>query len=128
MSHTPATSAIIVKKDGSGETAPPMKQPQAENYLANLLTKDRHANLKQAMNDVFTGKGKASSDLKFAAQPVLHASSGNGQKSVTLFFYMFGVTAKIFAMGEHVDSSSYSVSVYGQRGTSFQQGRTISLS
>jgi hypothetical protein len=126
MPHTPATAVTIVKKDGGGE-AGPMQQPQAESYLGNLLNKDCLANLKQAMNDVFSGKGKASGAHTFAGQPVLHASSGNGQKSVTLFYYMFGSTGKIFAMGEHEGSSSYSVSYYGQRGTSFQHGRTIAL-
>lgn len=79
------------------------------------------------MNDVFSGKGRASGAYTFAGQPVLHASSGNGQKRATLFYYMFGVTAKIFAMGEHDGSSSYTVSAYGQRGTNFQKGRTIAL-
>ncbi len=126
MPHTPASMAIIVKKDGGGETNA-MKQAQAETYLANLLTADRVANLKQAMNDVFSGKGKATSAYTFAGQPVLHASSGNMQKSTTLFFYMFGTTAKIFAMGKHETSTTYAVSDYGQRGTDFQLGRTISL-
>lgn len=40
---------------------------------------------------------------------------------------MSGVNAKIFAMGQHSTSSSYSVSEYGQRGTTFQRGRTIVL-
>lgn len=126
MPHTPASMAIIVKKDGEGETTA-MMQAQAEKYLANLLTPDRVANLKQAMNDVFGGRGKASGAHTFAGQPVLHASSGNMQKSVTLFFYMSGVNAKIFAMGQHKTSSSYSVTEYGQRGTDFQLGKTISL-
>ena len=126
MAHTPANMAIIVKKDGEGETTG-MLQAQAEKYLGNLLTPDRVANLKQAMNDVFGGRGKASGAYKFATQPVLHASSGNMQKSVTLFFYMSGANAKIFAMGQHKTSSSYSITEYGQRGTDFQLGKTISL-
>ncbi len=126
MPHTPASMAIIVKKDGEGETNA-MMQPQAEKYLGNLLTPDRISNLKQSLNDVFGGRGKATGAYTFAGQPVLHASSGNMQKSVTLFFYMSGVNAKIFAMGQHKTSSSYGVSEYGQRGTDFQLGKTISL-
>ncbi|MBV9835364.1 MAG: hypothetical protein JO055_13200 [Alphaproteobacteria bacterium] len=118
--------AIIVKKDGEGDTNA-MMQAQTEKYLGNLLTPDRISNLKQSLNDVFGGRGKATGAYSFAGQPVLHASSGNMQKSVTLFFYMSGVNAKIFAMGEHKSSSSYSVSEYGQRGTDFQLGKTISL-
>ena len=126
MPHTPASMAIVVKKDGEGDTNA-MMQPQTEKYLGNLLTPDRISNLKQSLNDVFGGRGKATGAYTFAGQPVLHASSGNMQKSVTLFFYMSGVNAKIFAMGQHKTSSSYSVSEYGQRGTDFQQGKTISL-
>lgn len=52
--------------------------------MTNVLNDDnRLANLKQALNDVTAGK--ATGDLKFRANPVWHASSGNGQKSVTLF-------------------------------------------
>ena len=126
MPHTPASMAIIVKKDGEGDTTA-MMQPQTEKYLGNLLTPDRISNLKQSLNDVFGGRGKTTGAYAFAGQPVLHASSGNMQKSVTLFFYMSGVNAKIFAMGQHKTSSSYSVSEYGQRGTDFQLGKTISL-
>lgn len=126
MPHTPAAMAIVVKKDGEGETNA-MMQAQAERYLGNLLTPDRVSNLKQAMNDVFGGRGKASGAHTFAGQPVLHASSGNMQKSVTLFFYMSGTNAKIFAMGQHKTSSSYEVSEYGQRGTAFQLGKTVTL-
>ena len=95
MPHTPASMAIIVKKDGEGDTTA-MMQPQTEKYLGNLLTPDRISNLKQSLNDVFGGRGKATGAYTFAGQAVLHASSGNMQKSVTLFFYMSGVNAKIF--------------------------------
>jgi hypothetical protein len=127
MPHTPAAMAIVVKADGGGDTNA-MMQPQVEKYLDNVL-KDpsRTANLKQAMNDVFGGRGKASGAYTFATKPVLHASSGNGQKSVTLFFYMAGTSAKIFAMGEHKAASSYTVSEYGQKGTDFAKGKTVAL-
>lgn len=126
MAHTPAAFAIVVKKDGQGETTA-MLQPQVESYLGNLLLADRLANLKQALNDVFGGRGKASGGHLFEGSPVLHASSGNMVKSVTLFFVMSGATARIFAMGEHAGSSSYTISDYGQRGTDFQLGRTLAL-
>lgn len=56
MPHIPATSAIVVKADGGGETTA-MKQPQAETYLCNLLHADRHANLKQADERCVLGQG-----------------------------------------------------------------------
>ena len=126
MPHTPASMAIVVKADGAGDTNA-MMQAQVEKYLGNLITPDRVSNLKQSLNDVFGGRGKASGAYTFGGQPVLHASSGNMQKSVTLFFTMAGVNARNFAMGQHKTSSSYEVSTYGQRGTDFAQGKTVSL-
>lgn len=126
MPHTPASLAIVVRKDGSGETTA-MAQAQVESYLGNLLEADRIANLKQALNDVFDGAGKPTGQYRFADNAVMHASSGNVVKSVTLFYYMTGSVARIFAMGEHASSASYTVCDFGQRGTSFQKGRTIIL-
>lgn len=126
MPHTPASLAIVVRKDGGGETTA-MAQAQVESYLANLLEADRLANLKQALNDVFNGIGKPTGQHRFNDKPVMHASSGNVVKSVTLFYYMSGSLARIFAMGEHASSASYTVSDFGQRGTAFQKGRTITL-
>jgi hypothetical protein len=104
-----------------------MAQPQVENHLANLLQPDGVPNLKQALNDVFSGKGKPSGAYRFGGSPVLHASSGNMAKSVTLFYTMAADTARIFAMGQHATASSYTVADFGQRGTDFQEGRTVKL-
>ena len=125
MPHTPAAKALIKKRDASPTRL--MEQTQTQNYLINLLTKNRHANLKQALNDVFSGKGKPSGAHKQDNQPVLHASSGNMQTSVTLFYYMTGGQATIFAMGEHRTSDSYKVSDYGQPTGTFVEGATVTL-
>lgn len=126
MAHTPAASAVIKKRDGS-LTQPPMAQAQAQSYLLNLVLANRQANLKQALNDVFSGKGKATNAYRQDGQPVLHASSGNGQQSVTLFYYMTGSVATIFAMGEHTGATSYRVSDYGQPAGDFSQNARINL-
>ncbi len=131
MPHTPAASAIIVKKDSSGE-AGPLLQPQVESYLGNLIHNSLLANLKQCCNDVFGGKGKPTGAFRYAGLPVMHASSGNGAKSVTLFYTMMGSAARIFAMGEHEDSknpkvASYKVTHYGQAGTSFALNSKVSI-
>ncbi|MBL8288856.1 MAG: hypothetical protein JNL85_12805 [Rubrivivax sp.] len=125
MSHTPAATAIVKKRDGTATNA--MAQPQVQSYLLNLLGVNRHANLKQALNDVFSGKGKASGSHIQDGLAVLHASSGNMQQSVTLFYVMQGAQAIIFAMGEHAGSSSYKVSDFGQPSGTFVQGAKIAL-
>jgi hypothetical protein len=117
---------IILKRDGVPTTR--MAQPQAERYLGNLIERNRLANLKQALNDVTSGKGKATGDYVFRSQPVLHASSGNGQTSVSLFFYNAGTTHTIIAMGEHLTSTSYKLADYGQRNGDFKEGARIKLS
>lgn len=125
-----ATTVVIVKKDGALTGA--MPQATTLTYLTNVINEaqmnNRRANLSQTLNDVFTeGKGKATAAYRYGGQPVIHASSGNGQVSATLFWIMIGSTARIFAMGEHDTSTSYKVSVWGQAGTDFAEGRTIRL-
>lgn len=120
-----ADEIVIVKTDGTSTR--PMQQPQAENYLGNLIEKNRLANLKQSLNDVTGGKGKASGNYTFNTHPVLHASSGNGQKSVSLFYYDDGGDHHIIAMGEHANSSTYRLSDYGQPDGDFKGGKTIAL-
>ncbi|MEO9384367.1 hypothetical protein [Chromobacterium phragmitis] len=118
---------IIIKSNGEPTTA--MDQPQAEEYLGNpkLITRNRLANLKQALNDVTSGKGKATGTYRFNGHPVLHASSGNGEKSVSLFFYDENGDHYIIAMGEHVSSTSYTLSDYGQPDGPFRENATIAL-
>ncbi|MFI9722100.1 hypothetical protein ACIHFE_20960 [Streptomyces sp. NPDC052396] len=126
-------SMIIDKRDGSGETRP-MAQPQAESYMVNVLKDQRmlnkQASLKQALNQAFNGGGKATGGYTFRNHPVLHASSGDGQTSTTLFYFNNDAnTMTLFAVGEHLKgpSTRYQITVYGQAGTDFAQGRTISL-
>ena len=122
-----ANQFIIIKSDGT-PTSPPMGQAQAESYLGNLINKDRVANLKQALNDVADGKGKATGNRKYNNIPVLHASSGiTGVKSVSLFFYDNNKDHYIVAMGEHVTSNSYKLSDYGQPSGDFKAGITFTI-
>jgi len=126
MPHTPAILISVLKTDG--KKAAGMAIPQAQNYLVNVLgDKSRDANLKQALNDVTGGKGKATGGYKFLSEPVLHASSGNSQKSVTLFYTLSGVTATIIAMGEHVTSTQYEIDVFGPPNSEFAKGKKITL-
>ncbi|MFD0396875.1 hypothetical protein ACFVHI_02160 [Kitasatospora sp. NPDC127121] len=121
---------VVIKTDGTQTT--PMRQPQAESYLVNVLNEagmgNRLANLKQSLNQAFNGQGKPTGSYQFRGKPVLHASSGNGQQSVTLFFYADGSKLMLFAMGEHVSSTQYRISIYGQQGDpNFAKGKVISI-
>jgi hypothetical protein len=92
-----------------------------------LLTKDHHANLKQSLNQAFDGNGKATGNYKHNNNAILHASSGNGQKSVSIFYYMNGTTMMLVAMGEHTGSDSYVLNIYGQPSGSFKENAKIQL-
>lgn len=115
----------IIKSDGT-ETGV-MEQAQAESYLVNLLNADRVANLKQSLNDVTSNKGKPTAAYIFNGYPVLHASSGNEVKCVSLFYYDDSNVHYIIAMGEHQTSTSYKLSDYGQTAGDFKKNATISL-
>ncbi|MFI9310589.1 hypothetical protein [Streptomyces triculaminicus] len=127
-------SMIIDKRDGGGQTRP-MAQPQAESYMVNVLKDQRQLNkepsLKQALNQAFNGGGKPTGGYKFKNHKVLHASSGDGQTSTTLFYFnnTDTNTMTLFAVGEHLagPKTRYKITVYGQAGTDFAQGKTISL-
>ncbi|QSY49598.1 hypothetical protein [Streptomyces griseocarneus] len=61
---------------------------------------------------------------------MLHTSSGDGQTSTTLFYFNSDAnTMTLFAVGEHLagPKTRYKITVYGQAGTDFAQGKTISL-
>lgn len=121
-----ANKIIIIKSDGTPTN--PMDQAQAESYLGNLIEPNRMANLKQALNDVTSGKGKATGNYTFNTHKVLHASSGvTGVKSVSLFFYDNAGDHYIIAMGEHVTSNTYKLTDYGQPTGDFKKNATITL-
>ena len=118
---------IVIKKDGT-QTNPPMAQPQALSYLKNLIGANRYASLSQALNQAFDGNGKATGAYLYNAQPVLHASSGDGQQSVCLFYYINVSNIMLVAMGAHADQgkvTSYLLSDYGQPAGSFKSGVRI---
>lgn len=121
-----ANKIIIIQRNGTHTS--PMDQAQAESYLGNLIDANRMANLKQSLNDVTGGKGKATGKYTFNTHAVLHASSGvMGVKSVSLFFYDQGGDHYIIAMGEHTASDTYKLTDYGQSAGDFREGATISL-
>jgi hypothetical protein len=118
---------IIIKTDGT-QTHPPMQQPQGLSYLKNLIGSNRYASLSQALNQAFDGDGKPTGAYLYNAQPVLHASSGDRQQSVVLFYYMNVSTIMLVAMGAHSDQgtvTSYLLSDYGQPAGSFKSGNRI---
>ena len=125
---------MIVIVNSNGTQAGPMAQPQAESYLYNVhKNPGLTANMKQALNDLTGGKGKASQPYVFNGQPILHASSGNGQASISLFFYRAGGNEHIIAMGEHSGKvkgkETYKLTHYGQDGNLlYRKGATITLS
>ncbi|KHN51459.1 hypothetical protein [Pectobacterium fontis] len=110
-----------------GVQSGPFNQFEAEKELENYLEKHRYANMKQAMNDVTFGKGKATGSYTYDDHYVLHASSGNSQKSVSIFFYHTETGYYLIAMGEHTTSASYLLSDFGQKSGDFKFGKTISL-
>lgn len=135
-----ATFAVIVKPRGGadgknpkelGGNTTPMAQAQAMSYLTNLLGANpgtKLTNLGQCLNNVFGDEGKSNGDLKFNGQATRHTSHGvTGVSSVSLFFYISGKTAYIFAMGEHKGSDSYKISYFGPVDGTFKKGATVQL-
>jgi hypothetical protein len=123
---------IVIKTAayGGGETTK-MAQKLAETYLGKLIEKARLPNLKQAMNDAFGGRGKACGNYTYNGHKPLHASAGKPDRSsVTLFYYPdpVGETLYCFAMGEHLGSSSYTISDFGPATGDFKKGTKIALS
>jgi hypothetical protein len=123
---------VIIRSNGT--QTQPMAQPQAQSYLENVLKEaggiGRLVNLKQALNDVGGGKGKASGSYFFNNRPVLHASAGSVGKgtSVTILFCRDAGNEYIFAMGGHLGASSYELDIYGQDGNpSYRRGAKLAL-
>ncbi|WP_405751802.1 hypothetical protein OHA19_25780 [Streptomyces sp. NBC_00012] len=121
---------IILGANGAGQTGV-MDQARAQNYLTNILARigmlNRLAHLTQALNQAFNGGGLQTHPYLFNGFPVLHASAGNFQTSVTLFYYLENNTLMLFAMGEHIPGpqARYRITIYGQAGTDFAMNRII---
>ncbi|MFE9820061.1 hypothetical protein [Streptomyces sp. NBC_00236] len=114
---------IILRANGAGQTGP-MTQATTQTYLTNVLTRvgmlNRLPNMTQALNQAFNGGGLPTGAYVFNGFPVLHASAGNFQTSVTLFYYVNNNVLMLFAMGEHANhAGNYRISIYGQAGTPF---------
>jgi hypothetical protein len=127
LPYTKPTGMIIIKSDGTPTGL--MPQDRVESYLSNLLNANRIANLKQALNQSFDGNAKPTGNYQDNARAIWHASSGNGQKSVSLFFFMNGSTANLVAMGEHVagPGTKYDLCDYGQPTGEFTKNARITL-
>lgn len=110
-----------------GVQSGPFNQTQAEDELKDYIEKHCYANLRQAMNDVTYGKGKVTGNYTYDGQPVLRTSSGNNQKSVSIFFYNTEDSYYIIAMGEHRTLTSYLLNGFGQTAGDFKFGKTINL-
>jgi hypothetical protein len=121
---------IIIKtaEHGGGQTRS-MPQHVIQGYLQNVINDPkRQANLSQALNQAFNGQGKACGTLKYDGFSPLHASAGKaGVSSITLFYYEHGGLFYLFAMGEHKDSSSYTISHFGPADGDFKQGKVVRL-
>lgn len=102
-------------------------QAGAEELLVDIVNQsNRTANAKQSMNQMFDGNGKATGAHTFGGLAVWHASSGNGVKSVCLFYTMQGTTAQIVAVGEHKTGNSYALE-WGRTTGSFKAGATLTI-
>lgn len=121
---------IILRANGDGRTGV-LDQPRAQNYLTNVLAQrgmlNRLAHLTQALNQAFNGGGLQTHPNLFNGFPVLHASAGNFQTSVTLFYYLDNNNLMLFAMGEHIPGpqNRYRITIYGQAGTNFAMNHVI---
>lgn len=125
MPHTkPTYAAFFGPSDNVGMQR---TQAGAESLLVDIVNSaNRTANAKQAMNQMFDGNGKATGPHSYQGLPVWHASSGNGQKSVSLFYTMSGMTAQIVAVGEHKTGNTYNIES-GRTSGIFKTGVTLTL-
>jgi hypothetical protein len=125
MPHTkPQYAAFFGPSDNIGLQR---TQAGAEELLVDIVNQpNRTANAKQSMNQMFNGQGKATGLHTYGGLPVWHASSGNGQKSVSLFYTMQGATAQIVAVGEHVTGNSYSLE-WGRTSGTFKTKATLTI-
>lgn len=123
----------ITKRDG--EDAGPMKQPQAEKYLANVINDPSLAsNLKQSLNDLYSGKGKPTGHYLHGKLPIKHASSGvEGTKKCVSLFWTDGPAQlpKIVAAGRHLKGTpnvtKYELCFYGQADGDMKEGKKVEL-
>ncbi|AML51701.1 hypothetical protein [Falsihalocynthiibacter arcticus] len=122
----------ITKSDGT--VAGPMKQPQAESYMLNVINDiSLKSNLTQSLNDVFDDKGKATGHYVHNGQKIKHASAGKtgAGASVSLFWTHDHSGIKIVAAGEHTVSTpnltEYKLCFYGQASGQMKNGATVSL-
>lgn len=97
---------FILSFDGA-ETTTTEVVATIRTYLPN----GNNASIKQALNDVVLGRGKATT----GHDDVLHASSGSAGKAggCTLFFKRNGSEVDIIGIGQHETSTSYNI-YYGQ--------------
>jgi hypothetical protein len=125
MPHAkPLFCALLGQNDGIGLQR--TQQGVIELVVDIVSDKHREANAKQSLTQMFNGDGKATGAYTYLGLPVWHASSGNGEKSVCLFYTLAGSTAQLVAIGEHKTSKSYAIE-WGRQAGDFKAGRLISL-
>lgn len=113
---------IIINSDGRAAEEGVMSTDQAKEYLIENYNpgSHRHGNLGSTLTTISNDNKKPTGSLRFNDQPVWHASTGNGEKSVSLFFYNDeDGNHCIIAMGEHLkvpqgSPPKYQLSDYGQ--------------
>jgi len=125
MPHTKPTYCSFVGQSG-GFGLQRTQAGTTEMVVDIVNSANRTANAKQSINQMFDGNGKATGAHVYQGLPVWHASSGNGQKSVTLFYTISGVMAQVVAIGEHKTSTSYDIE-WGPTTSAFSAGKTLNL-
>lgn len=112
-----------------GLARPQMGMAEIIEGLAQI-DKDRMANLKQALTQAFDGAGKATGAYKVNSLAVWHASSGNGQKSVCIFYTLGKMSGKdigqLVAVGQHETATKYKLD-WGRAAGDMATGKTVSL-
>ncbi|QQG28597.1 hypothetical protein JFY74_00495 [Pectobacterium carotovorum] len=110
-----------------GNKSGPFNQVEAEGILAEYLEKNTHANLRQAMNTITSGRARATGNYSYDDNFVLHVSSGCMYKSVSIFFFIKDDAFYLIAMGECLAPAVYLLSHVGQKEGNFKLGKKILL-
>jgi hypothetical protein len=115
--------------NNAGLARPQLAMVEIIEGLAGI-DKDRMGNLKQALNQAFDGAGKATGAYKVGNLAVWHASSGNGAKSVCLFYTLGKMAGKdlgqLVAIGQHETSTKYKLD-WGRAVGDMATGKTLSI-
>jgi len=82
MPHADVNLIVILRTNEDGKPTRPMAYAQAQTYLVNVMKdNNRDSCIKQALNDVTSGKGKPTGAYVYLGSPVWHASSGDARQA-----------------------------------------------